>query len=170
MPLIDSMLSYVLLLAVFATPAQQFQARMQEGMAALAQKNLTKAQASFEAATRLAPRQPEPWLLLAQTYALQKNDKPAVAAAQKAEALGGNDPKILQGLANFYATMVPDLPKAASLGARYAEKSPSDTTAWRRLTAFCLDSGQPDKAIAAGKRGLAGDHSAELNGLPRTRL
>src|SRR3974390_1778512 len=102
MPLIDSMLSFLLLLALSATPAQQFQARMQEGMAALEQKNLTKAQASFEAATRLAHRQPEPWLLLPHTHAPPKNDKPAVAAAQKAEALGGNDPKILQGLANFY--------------------------------------------------------------------
>jgi tetratricopeptide (TPR) repeat protein len=154
------MLLCLLLLAVSATPAQQWQARIQEGTAALERNDLAKAQASFEQATRIAPGQPGAWLLLAQTYARQKNDKQAVMAARKAEQLGADDPRILQGLANFYATLVPDFPKAASLGARYAEKNPSDATAWQRLASFCLQTGQPEKAIEAGKRGLALDQNA----------
>jgi tetratricopeptide (TPR) repeat protein len=123
-------------------------------MAALDKNNLAKAQTSFEQATRLAPKQAGAWLLLAQTYAKQKDQKAALAAAQKAESLGADDPQILQGLANFYATLVPDLPKAAHFGGRYAERSPQDVTAWNRLTAFCLNSGQLEPAIAAGTKAL----------------
>jgi tetratricopeptide (TPR) repeat protein len=61
--------------------------------------------------------------------------------------------------------MVPDPPKAASLGERYAERKPEDKTAWRRLAAFCLSTGQPDRAIGAATRGLPVDNSAELHGL-----
>ncbi len=142
------------LLAATATPAEQFRTKVQEGMAALDQNNLAKAQASFEQATRLAPKHPGAWLLLAQTCAKQKDQKGALSAAQRAETLGAGDPQILQGLANFYATLVPDLPKAAKLGARYAEISPQDVTAWSRLTAFCLSSGQLEPAIEAGVRAL----------------
>ena len=155
----------LLLLASSSTDATQFQARVQDGMAALDSNDLAKAEASLEKATQLAPKEPGPWLLLAQTYARQKKQTSAIAAAQKAEALGARDPKILQGLANFYVSHVPDYPKAAALGAKYAELSPQDVTAWRRLAAFCLSTGQIDQAIAAAKRGLPKDNSAELHGI-----
>lgn len=155
------MLATLFLLAAAATP--QFQARIQEGMAALEQNNLVKARTSFEQATRLAPRDPSAWLMLAQTCARQKNEKDALAAARKSETLGGSNPQILQGLANFYATLVPDLPKAAALGQRYAELSPRDATAWRRLAQFCLDAGLIDQAIAAGTRALATGRGAETH-------
>ncbi len=151
------------LVAAAASAPPQFEARMREGMTALGQNNLTKAQTSFEQATRLAPKDPRAWLLLAQTYAKQKNEKSALAAAQKSELLGGEDPRILQGLANFYATLVPDLPKAAKMGELYAEKASQDTTAWMRLAQFCLSAGLPDQAIAAGTRALAHDNTAETH-------
>lgn len=104
-------------------------------------------------------------MLLAQTLAKQKNAKAALDAAQKAEKLGGENTRILQGLANFYATLSPDLPKAAELGIKYAERSPNDATAWRRLTAFCLSSGQPERAVEAGTRGVAVDDTPEMHTL-----
>jgi tetratricopeptide (TPR) repeat protein len=153
-----------LLWAVPAAPAQS-NARIQEGVAALERNDLVAAQAAFEKATRLAPKDAGAWLLLAQTYARRKNLAPAIAAARKAEALGLADPRILQGLANFYSTSSPNLPKAAELGARYAERAPEDKTAWRRLAAFCLEAGLTDQAVAAGTRGLSVDDGAELRSI-----
>ena len=153
-----------LLWAVPAAPAQS-NARIQEGVAALERNDLAAAQTAFEKATRLAPKDAGAWLLLAQTYARRKNLPPAVAAARKAEAFGGSDPRILQGLANFYSTSSPDFPKAAELGARYAERAPEDKTAWRRLASFCLEAGLVDRAIAAGTRGLSVDDGAELHSI-----
>jgi tetratricopeptide (TPR) repeat protein len=155
----------VILLAAFADPSPQFEARVRAGLAALDRNEFGKAQAEFEQATRLSPRQGGAWLLLAQTYAKQHKPDLAIAAARKAELFGAADSQILQGLANFYATLVPDLHKAAEIGAKYAERNPSDRTAWRRLAEFCLRTGQPDAAIAAGKRGAAIDDSAELHSL-----
>lgn len=157
------MLLLILLLAASVTPAQQLQDTLQEGIAALQQNNLPKAQTSFEQATRIAPDQPRPWLLLAETYARQKNENLARAAAAKAETLGAGDRQILQGLANLYATQLADPVKAADLGARYAEISPQDATAWRRLAGYCLKTGQGAKAIEVAKRGLATDTSADLH-------
>ena len=44
--------------------------------------NLAKTQTSFEQATRLAPKDPGAWLLLAPTYSKQKDEKIVLAAAQ----------------------------------------------------------------------------------------
>src|ERR1039457_2699511 len=110
------LLPLVLLLAASTNPAQQFQTRIQEGMAALEKNDLPKARASFEQATRIAPANAGAWLMLAQIYGRQKETKAALAAAQKAEKLGADDPQILQGLANFYATIEVNLPKAAAFG------------------------------------------------------
>jgi len=110
-------------------------------------------------------RQPENaqgWLSLAREYAKDKKPDQAIEAARKAETLGAGDPGILKSLADFYATLVPDPPKAAELGERYAEKAPQDRTAWRRLATFCLQSGLTDRAIATGTRGLAVDDGPEL--------
>jgi tetratricopeptide (TPR) repeat protein len=108
------------------------------------------------------PDNAQGWLSLARTYAKDKRLDQAVEAARKAEALGATDPGILKNLADFYATMVPDPSKAAELGERYAEKSPQDKTAWRRLAAFCLQAGLTDRAIAAGTRGLTFDDGLEI--------
>src|ERR1017187_1062529 len=116
------LLPLVLLLAASTNPSQQFQTRIQEGMAALEKNDLPKARSSFEQATRIAPGNAGSWLMLAQVCGRQKDAKAALTAARKAESLGGDDPRILQGLANFYATIEPDLPKAAAFGARYAAK------------------------------------------------
>ncbi|MBS1875412.1 MAG: tetratricopeptide repeat protein [Acidobacteria bacterium] len=154
------MLVATVLLVIAAALPPQFQAKVQEGAAALDKNDLARARAAFEQATRIAPNEAGGWLMLAQTCARQKANADALAAARKAETLGAKNPQILQGLANFYATLVPDLPKAAAMGQRYAELSPRDVTAWRRLAEFCLNAGLVDQAVAAGTRALAVDNSA----------
>ncbi len=152
----------VLLLSVSFASAQ-VDTRLKDGQTALEKGDLATARVKLEESTRLSPKNAGAWLLLAQTYARQKESKSAIAAAQKAETLGAKDPLILQGLANFYVGMVPDYPKAAALGARYAELSPRDTTAWQRLAAFCVSAGLADPAITAGTRALANDDSAAVH-------
>jgi tetratricopeptide (TPR) repeat protein len=139
-----------------------FQARMNEGIAALDRGDLRKAQANFEAATKLAD-DPGAWMMLAQTLARENESRRAREAADKAEALGATNPRILQALVNFHTALVPDLRKAASVGAQYAAKAPADVTAWRNVAALYLEIGDSAQAIAAGRRGLPADHSAELH-------
>jgi tetratricopeptide (TPR) repeat protein len=153
----------ILLLLVASGAAAQD--RLQAGMSALTQGNLAEAQANLEAAAKQNPNDPRAWVLLAQTYARQKNQASALEAARKAETLGAENPEILQALANVYSGLIPDAGKAASLGARYAERRPEDKTAWRRLAQFCLATRQPDRAIEAAKRGLPVDNSAALHGI-----
>jgi len=155
----------LLLLAVCAGAFAQPTDRVQAGIAAFNKGDLAGAQENLEEATRLAPDDANAWLLLAQIYAKRKNQAAAREAAGKAETLGAANPVILQGLANLYSSLIPDPVKAAAMGARYAERAPDDTTAWRRLTAFCLSTGQPERAIEAGTMGLKVDHSAALHGL-----
>ena len=133
-----------------------FQARMSEGIAALDRGDLRGAQASFEAATKLAD-DPGAWMMLAQTLARESESGRAREAADKAEALGAGDPRILQALANFYTTLVPDLRKAASVGAQYAAKAPSDLTAWRTVAAIYLEIGDYVTGDCGGAPGPATD-------------
>jgi Flp pilus assembly protein TadD len=144
----------VLLTAISASAFAQARDPLEAGIEALEKNDLASAQASFEQATRSEPNNAKAWLLLAQTYARRKDQAQASAAAQKAEALGVEDPLILQGLANFYATVLPDPHKAADFGQRYAERAPNDKTAWQRLAAFCIATGQLDPAIQAATRSV----------------
>lgn len=158
-------LPLVLTLAGLAGALAQSRDPLQAGIAAIERRDLAAAQANFEEATRRAPNDASAWLWLAVTCAERKDTDAALRAAGKAEALGMEDPTILQRLVNFYSGPIPDPVKAAGLGARYAERRPEDKTAWRRLAVFCLATGQPDRAIEAATRGMAGDNSAELHGL-----
>lgn len=135
---------------------------IQRGLAALDSNDLPTAQTSFERATKLAPTNPAAWLLLAQTRAKQGDLKSAQDSAAQAERYGAKDPAIIQGLANFYGSALRDLPRAAALGARYAQLAPQDTGAWRRVAALYLTLGKPDLAIDAAMRGKAKDASADL--------
>jgi tetratricopeptide (TPR) repeat protein len=137
---------------------------LQHGVAALGANDLALAQTDFEQATRLAPSNANAWMLLAQTRARRNDLKAAQDAAAQAERFGSKDPAILQGLANFYGSAMRDLPRAAALGARYAQIAPEqDPTAWRRVAALYLAIEKPDEAIAAALRGKAKDPSAELS-------
>ena len=106
---------------------------------------------------------PKAWVMLAEKYAAEKNENEARAAAARAEELGGKDAAVLQRLANFYAGILPDLPKAAELGWRYAERAPEDATAWRRVAALYLALNKPDRAIEAGLRGVQADDTPEMH-------
>src|SRR4051812_48062321 len=101
--------------------------------------------------------------LIARAEALARENKEPEARelAGRAEALGGEDPAVLQRLANFYIGVVPDPPKAASLGWRYAELAPGESTAWRRVAALYLALNNPERAVAAGLRGLPGDDTPD---------
>jgi len=131
-------------------------------VAALEGSELAKTQARLEQLTRREPNNARTWVQLAQVYSKRKKAEQALAAAGKAEALGGDDPGVLHELANLFIELQPDLKKAAALEARYAEKTPADRTAWRRVAALYLDAGLPEQAIAAGRQGLANDASPEL--------
>ncbi len=156
----------LLLVAMFGGAAAAVaQDHFQAGIAALQKGDLAAAQSNLESATRQHPEDARAWLFLAQTYAKLKNQGSALDAARKAESLAPENAEILQALANLYAGPISDPAKAASLGARYAERKPDDTTAWRRLAAFCLATGQPDRAIEAANKGLAADNSAALHSL-----
>ena len=135
---------------------------IERGAAALDANDLAGAQASFESAIKLAPTNAAAWMLLARTRAKQGELKSAQDAASKAERLGAADAAILQGLANFYGSVVRDLPRAASLGARYAQLAPADVSAWRRVAALYLTIGKADQAIDAGLRGKSKDPGAAL--------
>ncbi len=123
----------LLLAAVLSAASAQFQAPIQEGVAALDRGDLAQAQVKFEQATRLAPDNAGAWLLLAETYAKQKKQEPALAAAERAGKLGVADREILRGLAHFYTELQPDLPKAARQLKRVLDLSPYDEQAHFQL-------------------------------------
>ena len=154
-----------LALTLFVVSAAAAQDPLQAGVAAFQKHDLTAARAAFEEASRRTPGDPAPWLWLARTFAEQKDSGQALAAARKAETLAGNNPAVLQALANLYSGAIPDPAKAADFGRRFAELSPQDQTVWRRLAAFCLSTHQPERAIEAATRGMAADNSAEMHGL-----
>ena len=145
----------LLLLLIFEDPRKL----IERGVASLDSNDLAGAQASFESATKQAPTNAAAWMLLAQTRAKQGDLKLAQDAAAQAERFGAKDPAILQGLSNFYGSAMRDLPRAAALGARYAQLAPADETAWQRVAALYLAIGKPEMAIDAGLRGKP---SAEL--------
>ncbi|MGO9240612.1 MAG: tetratricopeptide repeat protein [Bryobacteraceae bacterium] len=147
----------IVLLAPLQPPDAQRQV-----MDTLDGSELAKTQARLEQAARREPSNARAWLELARVYAQRKKAAQALAAADKAEALAGDDARVLDELARLFIELQPDLKKAAALEARYAEKKPQDQTAWRRAAALYLEAGLPQQAIEAGRRGLANDASPEL--------
>ena len=135
---------------------------LRKGVASLDANDLASAKSIFEHVTKTTPTSASAWLLLAQTCAKQGDLKAAQDSATQAERYGAKDSAILQGLANFYGSALSDLPRAAALGARYAQLAPRDTTAWQRVAALYLAVGKPERAIEAGLRGKAIDKSADL--------
>jgi Flp pilus assembly protein TadD len=149
--------------ALLFAPQAQAPNLYREAGAALASGDLAAAQARLEELTVKDPANGRAWMLLAQTYARRKNSEAALAAASKSEKLGSRDPEALRGLAFLFTDLQPDLKRAASLEERYAELQPSDKTAWRHAAAMYLATGQYDRAIATGTRGLPADDSQELH-------
>jgi tetratricopeptide (TPR) repeat protein len=88
------------LLAFGAAP--QFQTLIEEGLAALENKDLAAARRSFEQATALAPTSAPAWFLLARTYAESDDLTAALAAARKSSEFAGSDATNLYNLAVFY--------------------------------------------------------------------
>jgi tetratricopeptide (TPR) repeat protein len=134
-----------------------------QGTSAASGAELVSAQTNLEQLTQKDPRNARAWMTLAQTYAREKKTQAARSAAVQAEAAGADDPVVLHGLAFLFTDLIPDPKRAAPLEEKYAEKTPGDKSAWRRVAALYLDAGQPDRALAAGLRGLDRDPSFEMH-------
>lgn len=78
-----------------------FDAKLQEGLAALNRNDLSAARASLESASQIQPENPRAWVGLAQVHFRSGDARSAEATAQKAERLCGSDPVALYGLAMF---------------------------------------------------------------------
>jgi tetratricopeptide (TPR) repeat protein len=86
-------------------------------------------------------------------------------AATKAETLGGKDPAVLRGLADYYSA-AGDAARAADYEERYAiAAGNSDLGAMARAISFRIQSKQPKLAIALAQKALAGSDRADLRGL-----
>ena len=131
--------------------------------ATLASGDRAASQSSLERITRREPSNARAWMLLAQTYAKEKKTDAALSAANKADELARNDAEVQQGLAYLFIELQPDLMKATGFAARYAELRPADKDGWQRVASLYLETGKPDRAIAAGTRALALAPSAELH-------
>ena len=158
------MLIFVFLWLFQAPPEADFDAVMQQGLAALNRNDLATAQAKLEAASRLHPRDPQVWLGLAQTYLKSNKKKDAEIAAHVAESFGGNDPRMLHALSIYYAE-TQNFAKAAALESRYAAEAPGDRQATLRAVELYRKAGQPKIAIALASKVLAGDDRADLHDL-----
>jgi|SRR5208283_3539628 len=98
----------ILLLAPLQPPGAQRQV-----MDTLEGNELAKTQARLEQAARREPNNARAWLELARVYAQRKKAEQALAAADKAEALAGDDARVLDELARLFIELQPDLKKAA---------------------------------------------------------
>lgn len=149
-------------IVLLAASAATFDSTYRAGLRALNNNELAVAQTQLEAASKLQPRNAQVWLALAQAYF--KQNKPALAdsAALKAETLGAGEPVILHALA-FYYTESRKPAKAASLEARYAEKTPQDEGAYGRAIDLYLRADQPKLAISTAQNALAKNSTPALH-------
>lgn len=152
------------LLYLFQTPTPDFDADLQQGLAALNRNDLATAQSKLETASRLHPRHPQVWLALAQVYLKSNRKKDAEMAAHVAESFGRDDPRMLHGLAIYYRE-TQNFAKAAALESRYAAQAPSDRQAPARAIELFLKAGQPKAAIELAGKTLVADNRAELHDL-----
>lgn len=152
-----------ILFTILAAPPAPTRSAYQEIAATLASADLAKAQASLEQMTQREPKNARAWMLLAQTYAKEKKSLAAVTAAKKAGEWGVSEAEVQQGLAYLFIELQPDLPRATVYAARYAELRPTEREAWQRVASLYLETGKPDQAIQAGKRGLAISASTEMH-------
>lgn len=146
-----------------AAPAT-FESAYRAGLEALGKNNLPAAQAQFEAAAKLQPRNAQVWLALAQTYFKLEKPKLASDAAVRAETLGPADPVVLHGLA-FYYTEAREPLRAAGLEARYADKSPQDRDAYSRAIDLYLRASRPKPAVLLAQKALLREDRPELHEL-----
>jgi tetratricopeptide (TPR) repeat protein len=77
----------LLLLVALASPDDQFESRIKEGMAALEQKDPAKARAAFDQAEKVAPAAAGAWQMLARAYAQTGLADQAIEAGKHALAL-----------------------------------------------------------------------------------
>jgi tetratricopeptide (TPR) repeat protein len=117
---------FVLSLVLAFAAAPQFQSLIQEGLAALQEKDLAAAQARFEQATALEPESAPAWFLLVQTYAASDNMPAALEAAGKVGEHAGSDGAILYNLALFYLNAGQPEPSIAAAGRALAVENSAD--------------------------------------------
>ncbi|MGA2576561.1 MAG: tetratricopeptide repeat protein [Bryobacteraceae bacterium] len=154
---------WILLLLLWADPAS-FENTLRAGLEALHGNNLPVARARLEDASRMQPNNPQAWMGLAQTYWKLGLPDLARPAAAKAESAAPESPVVLHGLAYFYSeTGEPG--RAASLEARYAEKTPADREAFARAIDLYLQARQAKAAIALAAKALTVEDRADIHEL-----
>ena len=84
-----------------ANPAS-FDQLLAQGLVALNSNDLGSARDRLDAATKLNPQSGEAWIALAQTHLKLKDIGSADSAAKRAEALAGNNPRLLRALLIYY--------------------------------------------------------------------
>jgi tetratricopeptide (TPR) repeat protein len=161
MRIFEAMLIFLLLL--WADPAA-FENSLRAGLEALHGNNLPVARARLEEASRMQPASPQVWMGLAQTYWKLKLPDLARSSAAKAESAAPESPLVLHGLAYFYSE-TGDPARAASLEARYAEKTPADQEAFPRALDLYLQARQAKPAITLAGKALALENRADVHEL-----
>ena len=136
---------------------------LQDGLVALHTNRTQEARSTLERAVKMKPDAGEAWAALAQVYARLNFTVSARNAAAKAETVGGKDPAVLRGLADYYA-VAGDAAHAADYEQRYAVAA-RDPGALARAVRLRLEAKQPKVAIALAVKGLAAGDSAQLRGL-----
>ena len=123
-------LAPLFLLAAAATFEESFRA----GLLALQRNDLTAARTGLESASKTAPGNARVWVALAQTYRKLGDSRKAVAAAAKAEALGGKDAVVMSTLAMYFDEAGDPLRSADAL-AKYAALVPANADAREKAEA-----------------------------------
>jgi protein O-GlcNAc transferase len=154
---------WLILLLLWADPAA-FESTLRAGLEALRGNNLPAARARLEEAARMQPASPQVWMGLAQTYWKLKLPDLARTAAGQAESAAPDSPVVLHGLAYFYAE-TGEPAKAATMEARYAEKTPADREAFPRAIDLYLQAQQAKPAIALAGKALGGEDRADIHEL-----
>jgi Flp pilus assembly protein TadD len=138
---------------------------LRDGLVALKSGRMEEARSNLERAVRAKPDGGEAWAALAQVYTRLNFAISAHNAAAKAEAVGGKNPAVLRGLADYY-TAASDSARAADYEERYALAAGArDPDAIVRAITLRIQAKQTKPAIALATKALAAGDSARLRGL-----
>ncbi len=154
----------LVLLCVLGAAQDSFESEFRSGLLALNRNDLVHARASLDRASRLRPENALVWAALAQTCLRSKDTKLAHEAAERAAALGAENPVAQHALAVFYSE-AGDFSKAAEWEQKFASSSAADSRAPARAADFLgrayAAANQPESAIRAFQKAVEGAPEVE---------
>ena len=143
----------LLLLLLLADP-QGAAKLLREGLLALQAGQVQQAQATLLEAVKLDDKNAYIWSSLAETHRGLKQNREALAAAERAEQLGKNDAVLSHALAIFYTQM--ERPgRAAPLEKAFAKSPKADPDAMERVAALYLRANEFPAAVTAAREAAA---------------